>query len=71
MLEPEARSRRTFAFHRPETLGAWLMEEAHHPGSTVRARLKHLPQLITDNLWPARVRAIRGPERAVENVTSV
>src|SRR5580704_6087740 len=35
LLEPEARSRRTFAFHRPETLGAWLMEEAQHPGSTV------------------------------------
>ena len=65
LLEPEARSRRTFAFHRPETLGAWLMEETQHPGSTVRARLKHLPQLITDNLWPAQVRAICGLEKSL------
>jgi type I restriction enzyme R subunit len=65
LLEPEARSRRTFAFHRPETLSAWLMEEAQHPGSTVRARLKHLPQLITENLWPAQVRAIRGLEKSL------
>ena len=40
LLEPEARSRRTIAFHRPETLGAWLTEEAQRPGFTIRAPIE-------------------------------
>lgn len=65
LLDPEARSRRTFAFHRPETLAGWLMQESQHPGSTLRAKLKHMPPLLTDHLWPAQIRAIRGLEQSL------
>jgi type I restriction enzyme R subunit len=65
LLDPEARSRRTFAFHRPETLAEWLMQESQHPGSTVRAKLKHTPPLLSDKLWPAQIRAIRGLEQSL------
>ena len=38
--DPDFRSRRVFAFHRPETLGEWVSQ-----GDTLRARLKELPPL--------------------------
>jgi len=37
-----------FAFHRPETLAAWVQEH-----DTLRARLRALPPLIATGLWPA------------------
>src|SRR5206468_31608 len=39
-LEPEARSRRTFAFHRPETLAEWA-----GAADTLRGRLRQMPPL--------------------------
>ncbi len=65
LLEPEARSRQVFAFHRPETLDQWLTQELQHPGSTVRARLRSLPPLITDGLRPAQITAIRNLENSL------
>ncbi len=65
LLEPDARSRRVFAFHRPETLAAWLMDESKEPGSTLRARVKRLPPLIEERLWPAQIKAIKGLERSL------
>ena len=65
LMEPSARSRRVFAFHRPETLADWLAEDAKSPGSTLRARLKHLPPLIEENLWPAQIKAIKGLEKSL------
>jgi len=65
LLEPEARSRAVFAFHRPETLAEWLIEESRAPSSTLRARLKRLPPLITSGLWPAQARAITGLEESL------
>jgi len=65
LLEPEARSRGVFAFHKAETLADWLMEESRSPGSTLHARLKHLPPLTGEGLWPAQERAIRGLERSL------
>ena len=62
LMEPDARSRPVFAFHRPETLADWLMDESRKPGSTLRARLKHLPPLIEEKLWPAQIKAIRSLE---------
>jgi type I restriction enzyme R subunit len=47
LLEPDARSRGEFAFHRPETLADWLCKETQLPGSTVKARLRMLPPLPT------------------------
>ena len=33
-MEPDARSRQVFSFHRPETFAEWLEDEAKSPGST-------------------------------------
>ena len=65
LLEPDARSRAAFAFHRPETLADWLCKETQSPGSAVKARLRSLPPLLTDALWPAQVRAIHGLESSL------
>jgi len=74
-LDPQPRSRRVFAFHRPETLAKWLAEEplslqtvngelqsdSERP-STLRSRLRRLPSLEEAGLWPAQIRAIRNLE---------
>src|SRR5579872_1002284 len=65
LLEPEARSRRVFSFHRPETLSDWLTQELQHPGSTLRARLRHMPELFTDSLRPAQITALRNLEESL------
>jgi type I restriction enzyme, R subunit len=65
LTEPDARSRPVFSFHRPETFAEWLEEEAKSPGSTLRARLKHLPPLIEEGLWLAQIRAIKGLEKSL------
>jgi type I restriction enzyme R subunit len=57
-LEPDARSRAVFAFHRPDTLAEWLTQELQHPGSTLRARLRHMPELLKEGLRPAQIKAI-------------
>lgn len=60
LADPEPRSRRIFAFHRPETLRRWLAEP-----ETLRARLQHLPALVTDGLRTCQVEAIAGLERSL------
>ena len=62
LLEPDARSRRVFSFHRSDTLDQWLAQELQHSGSTLRAKLRTLPELITDGLRPAQITAIRNLE---------
>jgi type I restriction enzyme R subunit len=62
LLEPDARSRNVFAFHRPETLAEWLQDELQHPGTTLRAQLRHLPTLAKDGLRPAQINAIENLE---------
>jgi type I restriction enzyme R subunit len=57
LRDPEPRSRRVFAFHRPETLREWLAQPV-----TLRARLKQMPPLVTNNLWEPQIRAIRNLE---------
>ncbi|MBN2549942.1 MAG: DEAD/DEAH box helicase family protein, partial [Anaerolineales bacterium] len=60
--DPQPRSRRVFAFHRPETLAEWLSQP-----ETLRFRLSAMPErfpLITEALWPAQVEAIRSLERS-------
>ncbi|HNT55818.1 MAG TPA: DEAD/DEAH box helicase family protein, partial [Anaerolineaceae bacterium] len=60
--DPEPRSRRIFAFHRPETLADWLAQP-----DTLRGRLRGLPEqhpLPTANLWPAQVEAISNLEQS-------
>jgi type I restriction enzyme R subunit len=58
--DPEPRSRRVFAFHRPETLGEWLAQS-----STLRARLRALPPLVRGGLRDCQVDAIVGLERSL------
>jgi len=65
LLEPDARSRQVFAFHRPETLAEWLEDELKHPGSTLRAKLRHMPPLAQEGLRPAQVRAINNLEASL------
>jgi type I restriction enzyme, R subunit len=65
LMEPDARSRQVFSFHRPETMAEWIMVESKTPGSTLRAHLKHLPPLDESNLWSPQIRAIRGVEESL------
>jgi type I site-specific restriction endonuclease len=53
--DPKPRSRRVFAFHKPETLHAWLKEE-----DTLRGRLQHMPPLDTSGLRDCQVEAVNG-----------
>lgn len=59
--DPEPRSRRVFAFHKPETLRDWLRE-----GDTLRARLRALPPLVTDGLRECQVEALEGLEASLQ-----
>jgi len=58
--DPDPRARRVFAFHRPETLRAWVRES-----TSVRARLRTLPPLITTGLWPAQIEAVQNLETSL------
>lgn len=60
MRDPKARSRRLFAFHRPETLHQWLMQP-----DTLRSRLRTLPSLETRGLRDCQIEAIRGLEQSL------
>jgi type I restriction enzyme R subunit len=59
-LEPEARSREVFAFHRPEEL-----VRLAGLGRQTRAALQQMPTLKADGLWPAQVEAIDNLERSL------
>ncbi len=60
MRDPEPRSRHVFAFHRPETLRDWL-----ESGSTLRARLRGLPDLDKTGLRDCQIEAITGLEKSL------
>ncbi len=57
--DPDSRSRRVFAFHRPETLRDWFAQS-----ETLRARLRSLPSLITTGLHDCQIEAIGGLEES-------
>jgi len=59
LRDPDTRSRRVFAFHRPETLKEWLSQ-----GDTLRARLRRIPPLITTGLWDCQIEAINNLEKS-------
>jgi type I restriction enzyme R subunit len=64
LLDPDAASRQVFSFHRPGTLQGWFedaVEDNERP--TLRARLRTMPRLDPEGLWPAQVRAIQNTER--------
>jgi hypothetical protein len=60
LADPDPRSRRVFAFHRPETLRRWLSEP-----ETLRARLQRLPPLVNDGLRQCQIEAIDGLEKSL------
>ena len=58
LLDPDPRSRSLFQFHCPETLAAW----AASGRTTLRARLRKLPPLKAERLWPIQARAVANLE---------
>lgn len=58
--DPKPRSRRLFAFHRPETLLEWLQQP-----DTLRARLAAMPPLDVSGLRDCQIEAITGLERSL------
>ena len=58
--DPKPRSRRLFAFHRPETLHDWLRQP-----DTLRARLRQMPPLDPRGLRDCQIDAIAGLERSL------
>lgn len=58
--DPKPRSRRVFAFHKPETLHHWLQES-----DTLRGRLCSLPALQERGLRDCQVDAIHGLEKSL------
>ena len=59
LRDPEYRSRRIFAFHKPETLHEWVNQT-----DTLRSRLQNLPPLLTEGLWDAQIEAINNLEES-------
>jgi len=60
MRDPRPRSRQVFAFHRPETLLEWLMQD-----HSLRSRLQNLPTLDQPRLRDCQVEAITGLEKSL------
>lgn len=60
LRDPRPRSRRVFAFHRPETLLAWLKQP-----TTLHGRLQTLPPLVAAGLRGCQIEAIQGLEQAL------
>jgi type I restriction enzyme R subunit len=62
-LDPDARSREVFTFHRPETVAAWMRRAEETPyAPTFRAALRRLPVLESNGLRLAQIDAISGLE---------
>ncbi|MCG6868408.1 MAG: DEAD/DEAH box helicase family protein [Gammaproteobacteria bacterium] len=60
MRDPHPRSRRVFAFHKPEALLAWLKQ-----GDTLRARLRAMPSPDKTGLRDCQIEAIEGLEKSL------
>ncbi len=58
-LDPDPRSRNVFAFHRPETLRAWVQQEKQ-----LAQRLREFPPLAAGSLWPAQIEAVTNLEQS-------
>ena len=65
LLEPDARSRPVFGFHRPETLAAWLEADLKSPGSGLRNRLRLMPPVPREGLWDHQYRVITNLDQSL------
>jgi len=64
--DPDARSRRVFSFHRPDTLTEWLKQVADNAElPTFRARLRAMPAMDERGLWGKQALAIRNLEQSL------
>ncbi|MCX4724922.1 DEAD/DEAH box helicase family protein [Streptomyces sp. NBC_01306] len=62
-LDPDARSREVFSFHRPETVTAWMRRAEEKPTApTFRAALRKMPPLEPNGLRLAQIDAVTGLE---------
>jgi type I restriction enzyme R subunit len=65
-LDPDARSREVFAFHRPETVAAWMRRSDEEPAApTLRAAFRGFPPLEPNGLRLAQIEAITGLEESL------
>ncbi len=65
-LDPEARSREVFAFHRPRTLSDWMARaDAEPEAPTLLAGIRALPDLDREALRPSQIEAVQGIERSL------
>jgi type I restriction enzyme R subunit len=65
-LDPIVRPRRVFSFHQPGTISRWMREaESDVDAPTFRHRLRHMPEVITEGLRDAQVKAINGLEQSL------
>ncbi|PUE31833.1 type I restriction-modification enzyme R subunit C-terminal domain-containing protein [Limnohabitans sp. Jir72] len=80
-LDPQPRSRRVFAFYRPDLLAQWLHmlppaagpQAANEAPSTFLARMRDMPELVTQwgqgganyQLWPAQIKAVQNLEKSL------
>jgi type I site-specific restriction endonuclease len=77
-LEPDSRSRSVFSFHRPETISDWVNnvkpnaldraaeeQAVYGAPSTLLSRLRNMPPLKEEGLWPAQIKAIKNLEKSL------
>jgi len=62
LRDPDSRSRRVFAFHRPETLRDWLKER-----DTLRGRFRKMPPLKKGSLRDCQFGAIQNLEQSLRS----
>ncbi|MBY0124407.1 DEAD/DEAH box helicase family protein [Bacillus sp. S/N-304-OC-R1] len=60
--DPKPRSRPVFHFHQPSTLLEWFGQS-----STLRSRLRNIPELDKEGLRPAQIKAIKNLETSFKN----
>ncbi len=78
-FDPEPRSRNVFSFHKPETFADWLSDgqasttllaamppqQLYGKQPTLNSRIRQMPPLIEDGLWPAQIVAIKNLEKSL------
>ena len=78
-FDPEPCSRNVFFFHKPETFADWLSDgqasitslaamppqQLYGKQPTLNSRIRQMPPLIEDGLWPAQIVAIKNLEKSL------